>query len=68
MKTYLVTWRIDIDADSPEEAAAQALTIQRDIESIALCFEVEWANKDADGFDCGFDSETIDLWDRENIA
>ncbi len=40
MKTYLVTWRIDIDADSPEEAAAQALTIQRDIESTAAVFEV----------------------------
>lgn len=68
MKTYRITWSIDIDADSPEEAAASALIVQRDTESIALVFEVEWANKDADGFDCGFDSETIDLWDRENIA
>ena len=30
MKTYLVTWTIDIEADAPEEAAAQALIIQRD--------------------------------------
>jgi hypothetical protein len=30
MKTYLVRWEIDIEADSPEEAAARALMIQRD--------------------------------------
>jgi hypothetical protein len=40
MKTYLVTWQIDIEADSPEEAAAQALIIQRDTESTASVFEV----------------------------
>ena len=27
---YLVTWQIDIEADSPQEAAARALIIQRD--------------------------------------
>lgn len=27
---YLVRWEIDIDAESPEEAATQALIIQRD--------------------------------------
>jgi hypothetical protein len=30
MKSYLVTWKIDIDADTPEEAACTALIIQRD--------------------------------------
>ena len=30
MAMYLVTWSIDIDADSPEEAAAKALIVQRD--------------------------------------
>ena len=27
---YLVIWRIDMDADSPQEAAAKALIVQRD--------------------------------------
>lgn len=30
MKTFLVTWQIDIDAETPQEAAAQALIVQRD--------------------------------------
>lgn len=40
MKHYLVTWRIDIEADSAEEAAVQALICQRDEESTAAVFEV----------------------------
>lgn len=40
MKEYLVTWVIDIDADTPEEAAAQALICQRDNQSTATIFEV----------------------------
>lgn len=30
MNEYKVVWQIDIDADSPEEAASKALIIQRD--------------------------------------
>ncbi len=41
MKTYIVTWSIDIDAESPEEAAEQALQIQRDYDSFATEFEVK---------------------------
>lgn len=37
---YLVTWTIDIEADSPEEAATRAMIIQRDPESCALVFGV----------------------------
>lgn len=37
---YLVTWRIDIEADSPEEAAAIALITQRDTGSTAVVFDV----------------------------
>lgn len=40
MPTYLVTWKIDIEADNAEEAAAQALICQRDPESTATVFEV----------------------------
>lgn len=36
---YRVVWEIDIDADSPEEAAQKALHIQRNPGSIATVFE-----------------------------
>jgi hypothetical protein len=37
---YLVTWQIEIDADSPQIAAQKALEIQRDSSSIATVFDV----------------------------
>lgn len=40
MADYLVEWRIDVEADSPEEAAAMALAVMRDPESTALHFTV----------------------------
>lgn len=40
MSTYLVVWKIDIDADSPEEAARRALQIQRRPDSTATWFHV----------------------------
>lgn len=41
MANYLVTWKIDMDeCDSPEDAAAQALIVQRDSQSYATVFEV----------------------------
>ena len=40
MAEYLVSWYIDIDAATPDDAAIQALTIQRDPDSIATVFEV----------------------------
>ena len=39
--TFRVTWEIEIDADSPREAAELALEIQRDPDSEALAFDVE---------------------------
>jgi len=38
---YRVIWTIDLDADSPEDAAHKALAIQRDPASIATHFEVK---------------------------
>ena len=35
-----VTWEIDVDADTPREAAQRALEIMQDPESIATVFEV----------------------------
>ncbi len=40
MTMYAVSWEIDIEADSPMEAAQKALEIQRDPESIATVFLV----------------------------
>ena len=53
MSRYRVTWVIDIEADTPTQAARAALAIQRDPESIATVFEV--SNDD------GTDSRRIDL-------
>ena len=41
MTDYKVRWEIDIDAETPEEAAMQAFAIQRDQESLATVFEVD---------------------------
>lgn len=40
MARYVVTWVIDIDADSPVDAAKEAQTIQRDPSSLATVFTV----------------------------
>ena len=40
MKNYHVVWEIDVSAESPRDAAAQALAIQRDPSSIATVFDV----------------------------
>jgi len=49
MKSYLVTWEMEFDAETPEEAARQALTVHRDPESLATVFTVlEIANEHGD--------------------
>jgi hypothetical protein len=40
MTEYLVTWRIFIEAESPEDAAREALAVQRNPESEATGFDV----------------------------
>jgi hypothetical protein len=40
MPSYLVTWTIDIDADTPREAAEKAFRIQQDPDTVALFFTV----------------------------
>ena len=40
MRDFLVRWEINIEADSPREAAENALQIQRDPPSIATVFKV----------------------------
>ena len=50
---YHVTWEIDLDADSPREAAEKALEIQRDVFLDALYFEVTDENDTTVGIDLG---------------
>jgi hypothetical protein len=38
-------WEIDVDARTPKEAARKALAIQRDPESIATVFDVQYRGK-----------------------
>lgn len=37
---YLVTWEMEIEADSPEDAARKALEVHRRPDSIATVFKV----------------------------
>ena len=39
-RQYLISWFVDVDDDSPYEAARQALGMQRDPESTATIFTV----------------------------
>ena len=40
MTEYVVRWEIQLDADSPRDAAERALAIHRDPKSLAVFFEV----------------------------
>lgn len=40
MPEYLIEWTIELDAESPEDAARAALAIQRDPDSLATMFKV----------------------------
>lgn len=59
-RTFLVQWEIEVDAESPREAAELALEIMHDPSSDATCFDVR--ARDADPEE-GF--ETIDLGKEE---
>lgn len=48
MADYKVRWEIEVEANSPREAAEVALMIQRDPNSIALEFNVSQRSKNID--------------------
>jgi hypothetical protein len=54
-REYLVRWEINLDATSPEQAAREALEIQRDPGSTATFFEVQ----NHKGKSCQIDIETL---------
>ena len=41
MRTYRVTWELEMDAEDPRAAAKQCLLIMRDPGSVATVFTVE---------------------------
>lgn len=55
MAEYLIEWTIEVEADSPEAAAREALKIQRDPSSTSTVFGVTGANPG--------DTITIDLYE-----
>ena len=55
-QTYLVAWSMNIDAESPADAARQALGIHRDPESLATVFHIS----SDDGTDTVIDIEDPD--------
>jgi hypothetical protein len=61
---YRVTWEIDIEAPSPEQAAKEALIIQRDNKSIATCFRVQQQNRDGSEYE--YPVHEIDVYDTGN--
>ncbi len=60
MKTYKVTWEIEVDAHSHYDAAKETLKIQRDSCSIATVFNVHIINEPLDI------SKEIDLEEKYN--
>jgi len=58
---YRVIWTIDIDADSPEDAARKALAIHRDPNSWATHFEVRDRKGRVQAVDLGYDGEPSSL-------
>lgn len=51
MKEFLVSWNINIWADTHEDAAVMALNIQRDPSSLATIFNVVPRGPDGNGYD-----------------
>jgi len=62
---YKVVWTIDIEANSPQEAAKEALLIQRDKGSEATAFEVCNPNtgKLIESVDLETDGNTVTLYE-----
>lgn len=54
-KTYIVRWEVEVEANSHEEAAEEALAMQRDTSSLATVFDVRDDTPDWRHVDLGFD-------------
>ncbi len=65
MTKYSVKWEIDLEADSPEMAAIEALRIQRDHGSIATFFQVAECTKENSE---NLTYTNVDLEDIEGVS
>ena len=57
---YQVTWTIDVEAESPGEAAKQALEMQRAADSTATVFEVKDARGNVEQVDLELPEQPVD--------
>ena len=57
---YRVRWEIDVDGDTPREAAEKALEIQRDQLSTATVFQVEVGEEEWEEIDLGASVKPVD--------
>ena len=64
MTEYRVIWEIDIDADTPTEAALAARAIQQDANSIATVFDVTPRCADC-GYHHADETKRVDLHEKE---
>lgn len=62
---YLIRWEIELEANSPREAAQQAKLIQQDPESIANVFYVDPV---IDGYDYDVHTDNFIDLDEEDTA
>jgi len=62
-RKYLVTWKVDVEAVSPLDAALQARSIQRDEDSAATIFTVA---SDESSWTVDVGDEYTDAWVEED--
>ena len=67
MPEYRIQWEIEIDADSPEEAAREALKIHSDPESIATVFKVIGENDEKHIVDLSCNVEYCAICERNVV-
>lgn len=48
---YAVTWEIELEAETPKEAALKALQIQRDPDSLATVFTVKRYGRPSESYE-----------------
>lgn len=61
MKSYLVTWEIEVESETPEDAAREAFRVHRDPDSMATVFEVQQQTEDGLGGKIRVDIEEVGL-------
>jgi len=60
VKEYTVTWTIELHADSPKDAAIEAMRILRDPHSTATVFDVSWPYVTEEGWN-EWGEERVDI-------